>query len=90
MASGYALYGSATMMVLALNGSVNGFMLEPSQGEFLWVEKNMKIPEKGKIYSLNEGYRKMWDPATLEYVESKQEKKHPSRYIGSMVADVHR
>jgi len=90
VASGYALYGSATMMVVALNNQVNGFMLEPSQGEFLLIEKNMRIPDKGKIYSINEGYRNMWDKSVLEYVEAKQKRKQPARYIGSMVADVHR
>ncbi|CAI9735392.1 -fructosefructose-1,6-bisphosphatase,6-bisphosphatase 1 [Octopus vulgaris] len=94
VAAGYALYGSATMVVLSTGQEVNGFMLDPSIGEFLLTEKNMKIKPRGKIYSLNEGYAQYWDKATTEYIKNK---KHPkegkpygARYIGSMVADVHR
>lgn len=57
VAAGYALYGSATMMVLSLgrNKGVNGFMYDPSIGEFILTDPNMRIPDKGKIYSINEG-----------------------------------
>lgn len=57
MAAGYALYGSATMMVLSLGKGrgVYGFMYDPSLGEFILTDPNMKIPEKGNIYSINEG-----------------------------------
>ena len=92
VASGYALYGSATMMVMAINNEVNGFMLDPAIGEFVLTDPKMKIPKRGKIYSLNEGYEKKWDPAVKEYVKSRKEgpKTYGGRYIGSMVADVHR
>ena len=92
--SGYALYGSACMIVLATDVGVNGFMLDPSIGEFILTEPNMKIKPQGKIYSINEGYASLWDKPTTEYVESKKfpknGKPYGSRYIGSMVADVHR
>lgn len=55
VAAGYALYGSATMLVLSLGDGVNGFMLDPSIGEFILTDPNMKIPSRGKIYSINEG-----------------------------------
>lgn len=94
VAAGYGLYGSATMLVLSLGGPVNGFMLDPSIGEFILTDPNIKIKPRGKIYSINEGYAALWDKAVSDYVHSK---KHPSsgkpygaRYIGSMVADVHR
>uniref|UniRef100_A0A5F9CLJ6 Fructose-1,6-bisphosphatase 1 n=1 Tax=Oryctolagus cuniculus TaxID=9986 RepID=A0A5F9CLJ6_RABIT len=95
VAAGYALYGSATMLVLATDSGVNCFMLDPALGEFVLVEKDVKIKKKGKIFSLNEGYAKYFDAATTEYV---QKKKFPedgsapygARYVGSMVADVHR
>merc|ERR1719270_342083 len=92
VASGYALYGSATMMVLSVNNEVNGFMLDPAIGEFVLTDPKMTIPKRGKIYSVNEGYEKKWEPAVLEYVKSKKEgaKPYGARYIGSMVADVHR
>ncbi|XP_061164012.1 fructose-1,6-bisphosphatase 1-like [Saccostrea echinata] len=92
--AGYALYGSATMIVLSIGNGVNGFMLDPSIGEFILTEPDIKIKPRGKIYSINEGYEQFWDKATAEYVQSKKRPKtgkpYGARYIGSMVADVHR
>ncbi|XP_023326302.1 fructose-1,6-bisphosphatase 1 [Eurytemora carolleeae] len=91
IAAGYALYGSATMMVLSAGHGVNGFMLDPSIGEFVLSDPDMKIKPRGKIYSINEGYEEKWEPAVKEYVKSKKMgTPYGSRYIGSMVADVHR
>lgn len=95
VAAGYALYGSATMLVLAIESGVNCFMLDPAIGEFILVDRDVKIKKKGNIYSINEGYAKDFDPAITEYI---QRKKFPpdnsapygARYVGSMVADVHR
>nr|XP_005582344.1 PREDICTED: fructose-1,6-bisphosphatase 1 isoform X2 [Macaca fascicularis] len=72
VAAGYALYGSATMLVLAMDCGVNCFMLDPAIGEFILVDKDVKIKKKGKIYSLNEGYAKDFDPAVTEYVQRKK------------------
>jgi len=90
-AAGYALYGSATMIVLSTGHGVNGFMLDPSIGEFVLTDANMRCKPRGKIYSINEGYEEKWSPAIKEYVKSKKQgKPYGGRYIGSMVADVHR
>lgn len=91
VAAGYALYGSATMMVLSAGHGVNGFMLDPSIGEFVLTDPNMQVKPRGKIYSINEGYEEKWESAVKEYVKSKKQgKPYACRYIGSMVADVHR
>jgi fructose-1,6-bisphosphatase I len=95
VAAGYALYGSATMIVLCTGASVNGFTLDPALGEFLLTHPNIRIKPRGKIFSVNEGYSRHWDKATIEYVNSKKnppDGKAPygARYVGSMVADVHR
>ncbi|KAI4458828.1 fructose-16-bisphosphatase-related [Holotrichia oblita] len=94
VAAGYALYGSATMMVLSTGQGVDGFMLDPSIGEFILTDRDIKIPSRGKIYSINEGYEYSWDEAIKEYVRSKKDpslgKPYGARYVGSMVADVHR
>jgi len=95
VASGYALYGSATMLVLTCGNGVNGFTLDPSVGEFKLTEPNMRIKERGKYYSINEGYSNMFDKPLQEYLA---DVKNPAngrgtygaRYIGSMVADMHR
>jgi len=92
--AGYALYGSATMLVLSTGNGVNGFMLDPAIGEFILTEPNMKIKPRGNTYSINEGNTDSWDAAIKEYVESKKRpqsgKPYGARYVGSMVADVHR
>jgi len=92
VAAGYSLYGSATMMVLSTGHGVNGFMLDPAIGEFVLTDPDMKVKPRGKIYSINEGYTNSWEQAIQEYVASKKEgpKPYGSRYVGSMVADVHR
>lgn len=94
VAAGYGLYGSATMLVLSIGGPVNGFMLDPAIGEFVLTDPDIRIKPRGKIYSINEGYGALWDKAVSEYVHSKKYPKsgkpYGARYIGSMVADVHR
>ncbi|CAB3365482.1 Hypothetical predicted protein [Cloeon dipterum] len=94
VAAGYALYGSATMLVLSTGHGVNGFMLDPAIGEFVLTDPSMTVPSRGKIYSINEGYAHLWEPAVAEYVASKKDpargKPYGARYVGSMVADVHR
>uniref|UniRef100_G3PNL2 Fructose-1,6-bisphosphatase 1 n=1 Tax=Gasterosteus aculeatus TaxID=69293 RepID=G3PNL2_GASAC len=95
VAAGYALYGSATMMVISTGQGVNGFMLDPAIGEFILVDRDVKIKTRGKIYSLNEGYAMHFDPAVTEYLQKKkfpQDGSAPygARYVGSMVSDVHR
>lgn len=93
--AGYSLYGSACVIVLATDEGVNCFTLDPSLGEFILTESNMKIKPQGNIYSINEGYTMYWDEAVKEFVQekkfpSKGGKPYGSRYVGSMVADVHR
>ena len=96
MAAGYVIYGSSTMMVYATKMSVNGFTLEPSIGEFCLSHPNLKCPEKGKIYSVNQGNTCKFDDGIKGFLnhcmESNKEEGRPysHRYIGSMVADMHR
>jgi fructose-1,6-bisphosphatase I len=96
MAAGYVIYGSSTMLVYATRLGVNGFTLEPSIGEFCLSHRDMKCPEKGKIYSLNQGNSCKYDDrlkAFLDYcmTEDKETSRpYSHRYIGSMVADLHR
>lgn len=96
MAAGYVIYGSSTMLVIATRLGVNGFTLEPSIGEFCLSHRDMKIPEEGKIYSINQGNTCKFDSklkAYLDYcMDDDKETGRPysHRYIGSMVADLHR
>jgi len=90
--SGYAMYGGACMLVISFGKDVQGFTLDPTIGEFVLTHPNIRIPSKGKIYSVNEGNSAKWEQAVAEYVEVAKFGKKPkkARYIGSMVGDMHR
>ncbi len=90
VAAGYVLYGSSTMMVYTTGHGVNGFTYEPSLGEYFLSHPNMKIPEDGKIYSVNEGLANSFSQAVKDYVQYCKDKTYTARYIGSLVADFHR
>ncbi|KAA8545554.1 hypothetical protein F0562_020338 [Nyssa sinensis] len=91
LAAGYCLYGSSCMLVLSTGNGVNGFTLDPALGEFLLTHLDIKIPKKGKIYSVNEGNAINWDESTAKCKFPKDGSSPKSlRYVGSMVADVHR
>ncbi len=96
LAAGYVVYGSSTMLVYTTGDGVHGFTLDPSIGEFLLSHENIQIPKRGKIYSVNEGNYKWWEPGVKKYIKYLQEedkatnRPYSARYIGSLVADVHR
>jgi fructose-1,6-bisphosphatase I len=96
VAAGYVIYGSSTMLVYTTGKGVNGFTLDPSIGEFCLSNPNIKTPELGKVYSVNQGYYSKFPEGIRRFidycVEDDQETKRPwsMRYIGSMVADIHR
>lgn len=96
VAAGYVIYGSSTMLVYTTGHGVNGFTLEPSIGEFCLSHEQMQIPDIGAIYSINEGNLLSCSKGVQEYIQwCKQTDKatnrpYSARYIGSLVADVHR
>jgi fructose-1,6-bisphosphatase I len=96
IAAGYVLYGSSTIMVYTTGMGVTEFTLDPGIGEFILSNEHITMPDHGTIYSVNEGNYKSWPEGLKKYVKYCQEE-HPNdrrpysaRYIGSMVADVHR
>ncbi|KAL8524509.1 hypothetical protein ACS0TY_014192 [Phlomoides rotata] len=66
VSAGYCMYGSSCTLVISTGSGVNGFTLDPSLGEFILTHPNIKIPKKGKIYSVNEGNAKNWDVPTAK------------------------
>lgn len=90
VAAGYILYGTSVMCVYSFGNGVNGFTLDPSIGSFLLSHPNIKIPKKGKIYSVNEAYSLNWDEQTKKYIDSLKSASYKSRYVGDLVADGHR
>jgi fructose-1,6-bisphosphatase I len=96
VAAGYIVYGSSTMLVYTAGHGVHGFTLDPAFGEFLLSHRDMQIPKKSRIYSINEGNYLYWHPGLKKYIKYLQEedtetgRPYSSRYIGSMVSDIHR
>ena len=89
-AAGYVIYGSSTMLVYATKLGVNGFTLEPSIGEFCLSHPDMKVKENGKIYSINQGNTNKLNDKLKDYLNYCMDEEFSHRYIGSMVADLHR
>jgi fructose-1,6-bisphosphatase I len=96
VAAGYVVYGSSTMLVYATRRGVNGFTLDPSVGEWTLSHPNLRCPERLKIYSVNHGSFFEFDKGVQNYIQACQSRPAAEggplrqRYVGSMVADVHR
>jgi Fructose-1,6-bisphosphatase len=96
VAAGYVIYGSSTMLVYTTGQGVNGFTLDPSIGYFCLSHPDMKLPEQGYCYSVNEGHYLKFPLGVKHYikycqaVDEQDKRPYTSRYIGSLVADFHR
>ncbi|GAB1369975.1 class 1 fructose-bisphosphatase [Candidatus Kapaibacterium sp.] len=95
-AAGYALYGSSTLLVYTTGHGVHAFTYDPTLGEFLLTKENIRLPHRGKSYSVNEGYYYKWSENMRQYVDfiktpsSDKSRPYSLRYIGTAVADIHR
>jgi len=96
VAAGYIIYGSSTMLVFSTGRGVNGFTLDPGVGIFCLTHPDMRYPEMGSVYSINEGNCRFFPEGIKQYINYCQEedpathRPYSARHIGSMVADVHR
>ena len=90
VAAGYVIYGSSTMLVYGTRRGVNGFTLDPSIGEFCLSHRRIRCPDMGTIYSVNHGNYYQFNLQVQHYIEFCQRSDYTQRYIGSMVADIHR
>lgn len=94
VAAGYIIYGTSTMLVYTTGHGVNGFTLNPAIGTFYLSHPEMKFPETGKIYSINEGNYIHFPQGVKDYIKYCQmeegDRPYTSRYIGSLVSDFHR
>lgn len=94
VAAGYVVYGSSTILVYSVGNGVHGFTLDPAVGAFVLSHPNMRMPEQGKYYSVNEAYRDSFPARYGAFIDRLRQgtlgHKYASRYIGSMVADFHR
>ncbi|MCX7594207.1 MAG: class 1 fructose-bisphosphatase [Fischerella sp.] len=91
IAAGYILYGPSTMLVYTIGKGVHSFTLDPSLGEFILTEENIRIPTHGPVYSVNEGNFWQWDESIREYIRYVHRTEgYTARYSGAMVSDIHR
>jgi len=95
VAAGYVIYGSSNMLVYSTGDQVDGFTYDPGVGEFFLSHPNIRVPQRGGIYSINEGNYHGWDEGLRKWVDwiktpSENKKAYSLRYIGAMVADLHR
>lgn len=94
IAAGYVLYGSSTVLVYSIGNGVHAFTLDPSIGSYILTHKNIRIPEQGKYYSVNESYCDKYAPVYGEYIKKLKNgdlgRNYSSRFVGSLVADFHR
>src|SRR5579883_1072540 len=96
VAAGYAVYGSATTLVLSTGRGVHGFTLDPGVGELFLSQPSIRCPERGTTYSINEGNFARWDDrvrrwnAWIKSEDAARGLPYGHRYVGSLVADAHR
>ncbi|CAH6718573.1 fructose-1,6-bisphosphatase [[Candida] jaroonii] len=95
IAAGYTMYGASAHLVLTTGNGVDGFTLDAQLGEFILTQPNLRIPEFRSIYSMNEGNSLYWPEYVKDYIKDLKElqsngKPYSARYVGSMVADIHR
>ena len=94
IAAGYVVYGSSTILVYSAGNGVHGFTLDPSVGAYVLSHPNITMPQQGKYYSVNEAYRDSFPSRYCQFIDRLRSgalgHKYASRYIGSMVADMHR
>lgn len=96
VAAGYVIYGSSTVLVFTTGRGVHGFTWDPSAGEFFLSHENIRCPDKGAYYSINEGYFERWTPGVKKWASHLKEtnpadgRPYSHRYVGSLVADAHR
>ena len=94
VAAGYIVYGTSTMLVYTTGHGVNGFTLNPAIGTYYLSHPNMQFPENGKIYSINEGNYVHFPQGVKDYIKycqaEEDDRPYTSRYIGSLVSDIHR
>lgn len=90
VAAGYVVYGSSTVMAYTAGNGVHMFTLDPSIGAYVLAQEHLRMPDAGRVYSVNEAYCAQFDEGVQQYLKWVKEQDYSSRYIGSLVADFHR
>ena len=90
LAAGYVLYGSSTIFAYTSGDGVHFFTLDPSLGDYLLTDENVRSHGSSHVYSANEGNSGKWNDADLNWVDHVKSEGYSGRYIGALVADFHR
>jgi fructose-1,6-bisphosphatase I len=94
LAAGYVLYGTSTMLVYTTGHGVHGFTLDPEVGAYVLSHENIRMPQQGQIYSVNDANSDSFSEAYRRYLERLRSgllgRRYTARYVGSLVADFHR
>lgn len=96
VAAGYLIYGSSTILVYTTGNGTHGFTFDPGIGSFFLSHPNITFPEKGDIYSVNEGNYEHLPKGVKKFIkwaqqiDEKDGRPLVARYTGSLVSDVHR
>lgn len=91
LAAGYILYGPSTVLVYSIGKGVHSFTLDPTIGEFILADENIKVPDQGSIYSVNEGNFWQWEDSIRDYIRYvHRHEGYTARYSGALVGDIHR
>jgi fructose-1,6-bisphosphatase I len=93
VAAGYVVYGSSTVMAYTTGDGVHMFTLDPAIGAYVLTREDVRMPETGRTYSINEAYRGDFPEGVgryLDWVKSREAGGYSLRYVGSLVADFHR
>lgn len=91
LAAGYILYGPSTILVYSIGKGVHAFTLDPSLGEFILSAEDIRIPNHGPVYSVNEGNFWQWDEALRDFIRYvHRHEGYSARYSGALVGDFHR
>ncbi|MGL5082504.1 MAG: class 1 fructose-bisphosphatase [Microcoleaceae cyanobacterium] len=91
LAAGYILYGPSTVLVYSIGKGVHSFTLDPTIGEFILADENIKVPDQGSVYSVNEGNFWQWEDSIRDYIRYvHRHEGYSARYSGALVGDIHR
>jgi len=91
VAAGYILYGPSTVLVYSIGKGVHAFTLDPSLGEFILSTENIRLPDHGPVYSVNEGNFWQWHEALRNFIRYvHRHEGYSARYSGALVGDFHR
>jgi fructose-1,6-bisphosphatase I len=90
VAAGYVLYGSSTVFMITTGRGLHMFELDAAVGSFMLVKRDLRLPAANKVYSVNEAYFDGFPVGYQRYLHWAHQNGYSARYIGSMVADMHR